>query len=380
MSEQARPTARPGPRAPGAPPGDGSLRAFWRRVWEPPDPQLSHAGAAGELLAAKVRAVLVLLVLYFPFVHLLLDPRDRASQIGLGLIAVALGQTLVVYAVLRRQGSRYVFALASASSLLDVSLVSAALASPLAFGLADGAVAGERGVFGIYLLAIFATALRYDSRICALAGGAALVEYGVVARCIGHARWVDDVGRLVLLAASTVLAAALVVRVRELRRLTTRDPLTGVLTRGFFEERLAEEAGRLEHARRPVLCAMIDLDHFKRFNDTHGHAAGDAALRAIGGVLAVSFRASDIVARYGGEEFVVVIPEIPTELGLKRLERIRAAVSALTPVGAPLPPLSMSVGVALFPADGATLREALAAADRRLYEAKGAGRDRLVGP
>jgi diguanylate cyclase (GGDEF)-like protein len=386
------------PPAPAA--GRGSLGALWGRVWEAPDPQLADAGAAGELLVAKIRAVLLLLILYYPLAHLVVWPHDRAAQIGLGLIGVALAQTLAVYGALRRRPHRYVFRLSCTSSLLDVSLVSVALASPLAFGLgglAERTAGGERAVFAIYLLAIFATSLRYDARICVVTGAAAFVEYGAIAlvagvlarrgsaAAAGWVDWIDDCGRMLLLAAATLLSTALVVRGRELRRMTTRDPLTGVLNRGFFEERLSDEAARLEHARHPVACAMIDIDHFKRFNDAFGHEAGDEALRRIGGILGAAFRATDIVARYGGEEFAVVIPGLAPELARARMERIRKEVSAPAAAGGDgahpaRRSLTLSIGLAFFPAEAPTLRDALRAADRRLYEAKDAGRDRIAGP
>jgi diguanylate cyclase (GGDEF)-like protein len=357
-------------------------------VLETPDPQLVHAGAHGELLVAKVRALLVLFVLYIPLVHLALQPRALGPRLGLLLAGVALVQTLLVYRVLRRHRHRYLFWLSCASSVLDVTLVSAALATPLVAGRSGGAA--MTAAFGIYPLAIFATALRYDARICVVAGLAAVAEYtalaaaaaagpGLAAAAIA-AGWIDASARVILLVAATVLAAALVVRGRELRHLSTRDPLTGVLNRGFFDERVAEESGRLERGGEPVLCAMLDIDHFKRFNDDHGHPAGDAALRAIGRILGTSFRATDIVARYGGEEFAVVVPGLDPALAAERMEEIRRLVGAI-PADLPggLLSVTVSIGFATFPAHGATIAEVLAAADRRLYEAKRAGRNRVVG-
>jgi diguanylate cyclase (GGDEF)-like protein len=359
--------------------GQRSLGALWRRVFEAPDPQLVHAGAAGELLVAKIRALLVLLILVIPLGQAVLEPSAPGPRVGLALLGVALLQTLFVYRLLGRYRHRYLFWVSAASSALDVSLISAALASQL---LAGGAAPGGTGavIFSLYPLAIFATALRYDGRICVLAGAVAIVEFAAVGAVAGTPiGWVDTAGRLVLLAAATALAAALVVRGRELRHLSTRDPLTGVLNRGFFEERLAEETERLERGREPVVCAMIDIDRFKLFNDTYGHAAGDTALREVGKLLGASFRASDIVARYGGEEFAVVVPGMPPPLAIARLERLRAAVDQIRVElsGGRTAALSVSIGMAVFPMDAATLVESLKVADRRLYQAKRAGRNRV---
>jgi diguanylate cyclase (GGDEF)-like protein len=124
---------------------------------------------------------------------------------------------------------------------------------------------------------------------------------------------------------------------------------------------------------------MIDIDRFKLFNDTYGHAAGDTALREVGKLLGASFRASDIVARYGGEEFAVVVPGMPPPLAIARLERLRAAVDQIRveQSGGRTAALSVSIGMAVFPMDAATLVESLKVADRRLYQAKRAGRNRV---
>ncbi len=369
-----------------------SLAEIGRRVWEAPDPALSHAGAAGELLVARIRALLAVFILYIPLSYSLVRPQDVTNRVAIALVGAALLQTLIVYRVLRRHGHRQW--LSFASSLLDVTLVSAALVTPMLLD-GRGAEPGTRSAFLIYFLAIFATSLRYDSRVCAVTGVAAVAQYAAIAayaatlggleRASGAVGWmtaVEETGRLTLLAAATVLAGAIVVRSRSLRRLSTRDPLTGVLTRGFFHERLAAEAVRLEHAREPTACVMLDLDHFKRFNDSHGHLAGDEALRLLGAILRASFRASDIVARYGGEEFAAVVPGLAPAMAVDRMEAIRRAVAGtrvpLAEGGSAA--LTVSVGVACFPSEAESILDALRLADRRLYQAKAAGRGRVAGP
>jgi diguanylate cyclase (GGDEF)-like protein len=128
---------------------------------------------------------------------------------------------------------------------------------------------------------------------------------------------------------------------------------------------------------------MIDIDHFKRFNDTHGHAGGDEALRLVAATLRNTCRESDVVARYGGEEFALILPAVRSGRAQDLLERFRRVVAA-TPIklyGRPRPvSVTISIGVACFPEDGLTSEQILACADERLYEAKEGGRDRVVGP
>ena len=177
-----------------------------------------------------------------------------------------------------------------------------------------------------------------------------------------------------------VLSERLVVRSRHLLLQSTRDILTGLANRGFFDLRLSEEGERAGRLGRPVAAAMLDLDHFKDFNDAFGHSTGDDLLRAVARELREFFRATDVVARYGGEEFAVVIPDSGSPEAANRLEALRLKVSELTipvPNGPPAG-ITVSIGVASWPADGETMETVLQEADRRLYEAKKKGRNRVV--
>jgi len=150
----------------------------------------------------------------------------------------------------------------------------------------------------------------------------------------------------------------------------TTDPLTGLLNRRSLDDRFA----RLPTG--PVAILMADLDHFKRLNDTFGHAAGDRALCAFAQCLTSAVRSEDLVARHGGEEFVLALPGAPTEAILRVVRRIRESLRARIASGE-LPPFTASFGV-VEGATGATLRSLLSAADGALYEAKQAGRNRTV--
>jgi len=165
-----------------------------------------------------------------------------------------------------------------------------------------------------------------------------------------------------------------------LRDQSIRDPLTGLFNRRYLEETLTRELNRAERKSSPLGVLVVDIDHFKRLNDTHGHDAGDAALAEVGRLLARSFRSSDITCRYGGEEFVVVLPEAARDFTIARAESLRQAVKELRAAsqGRPAQAISVSIGVAHFPDDGRTPEALIRAADVALYAAKAQGRDRVV--
>jgi len=167
-----------------------------------------------------------------------------------------------------------------------------------------------------------------------------------------------------------------------LREQSIRDPLTGLYNRRYLEESLQRElvrAIRMTRRRAGLAVLMIDVDHFKRFNDEHGHEAGDLVLGALGERLGRVVRASDIASRYGGEEFVVVLPEVTPARALARAEQIRAAAQAnrLTHHGEALPPVTVSIGVAMYPQHGDSVESLLRAADFALYGAKRDGRNQV---
>ena len=167
---------------------------------------------------------------------------------------------------------------------------------------------------------------------------------------------------------------------RELRRLATRDALTGLLNRRAFDGLLAEEVDRARRLGHPLALVVLDLDHFKTINDTHGHPAGDAVLAAVGKMLEGEVRTIDRVARIGGEEFAVLLMETTGEEGLAVANRLVAAVRG-RPVevaaGVALT-ITVSAGVAGLPVYGEGEVVFMAAADRALYQAKNGGRDRAV--
>jgi diguanylate cyclase (GGDEF)-like protein/PAS domain S-box-containing protein len=161
---------------------------------------------------------------------------------------------------------------------------------------------------------------------------------------------------------------------------SVRDPLTGLFNRRYLEESLEREMNRATRSRQPLSVIMLDVDHFKIFNDSHGHAAGDAMLSAISKMLQSRTRQGDIACRYGGEEFLLILPDAPLAVAWQRAEQLRVEAQQLrVKLGdIELQPVTLSLGVAAFPKDGATPRELLACADSHLYLAKNAGRDRVI--
>jgi diguanylate cyclase (GGDEF)-like protein len=166
---------------------------------------------------------------------------------------------------------------------------------------------------------------------------------------------------------------------RRLLAQATTDPLTGLLNRAAFRERARAEIARAERTGRTVAVAMLDLDHFKAFNDAHGHPAGDAALSAVAGAITRTIRAIDVAGRYGGEEFVLLLVEADAVSAVRALERLRRAVAALEPPRVARP-ITISAGIAVFtpPFEHGSLEGLVARADATLYAAKEAGRNRVM--
>ncbi|RLJ39734.1 diguanylate cyclase [Acidovorax sp. 106] len=176
-------------------------------------------------------------------------------------------------------------------------------------------------------------------------------------------------------------------RLREsLRQQSIRDALTGLYNRRFLDESLTREVLRAERRSpdqpdTPLAVLMIDVDHFKQFNDKFGHELGDRVLRSVAQTLTDTVRASDLVARYGGEEFTVVLPNTTPQVALERAQALCDAVMKMPPVadgGNVHPPITISVGMACMPDDGQDADALVQNADAALYRAKRDGRNRVV--
>ncbi len=165
----------------------------------------------------------------------------------------------------------------------------------------------------------------------------------------------------------------------KLREQAIRDSLTNLFNRRYLEETLERELARAAREDYPVCVIMIDLDHFKRVNDTYGHEAGDEVLKALATTLSEQCRRGDFACRYGGEEFVVVMPNLNTDTAYERAENIRQSLNSLhVPYGHYHLTTTISIGIACYPINGDTRESILRAADQAMYGAKEAGRDHIL--
>lgn len=164
----------------------------------------------------------------------------------------------------------------------------------------------------------------------------------------------------------------------QLRDQAEHDPLTGLHNRRYLAQAMPGMLSRMIRERQPLSVMLLDIDHFKAINDTHGHLAGDTCLVQLARLLREHIRESDIVCRWGGEEFLVLLPSMPAAAALERAERYRREFQALAPPwGDAGRHPTLSIGVAAFPQDGGDTDTLLAAADAALYRAKARGRNRV---
>ena len=371
----------------------GVISRLFKRIWTPPDPDLVDAGLRGEWMIAGIRLLIVVIIMALPLHQFLTTPEQGGQVVVLWVAVAALAEALVIYsAVMRSWGRSWI---GFFSGVLDVSLVTLSLWLFLRLDRPIEAT-NDLVIFPVYLLAIGATSLRYDWRISILVGACAIFQYALLVRYavwgwdltspelqpVLHQQfsWLHQGGRIVLLAMATALATTLIVRAQEQRSLSNKDRLTGLANRGFFDESLTRIGALASRSGEPVAVAMIDVDHFKKFNDTYGHLAGDVALKKVSEVLGDSFRTTDLVARYGGEEFAGLFPGMSLEDAARRLEQLRRTIESLEIKvdSSRVAKVTVSVGVAVWPQDGVNLSEALALADLRLYQAKNSGRNRIV--
>jgi two-component system, cell cycle response regulator len=371
------------------------LKTFVPSLWSRPDPVLAQAAVAGELLVAKIRLGLASILLLIPVLDSLFFPVEHKEAIvGLSLTGATFFLSVLVYFLISREFNPPWLSFASSS--FDVTLVSGALAIFLFLNEPHTAV-NSKVVFEGYFLVIAATSLRYDKRVCVSAGLLAVGQYFAIVYFAathwdlnspkyapfeyGVFGWSNEVSRLIIMLTASALSLALVARSQRLLQLATRDPLTGLFSRGYVDDRFAVELSRARRYNKVLSIAVIDADRFKSLNDTHGHMAGDLALRKIGALLHDTFRQSDTAGRYGGEEFVVILPETDITAAHQKLESLRELLAS-TPIvlatHAEKVQVTISAGLASFPQDGENAADLFALADARMFHAKGEGRNRVV--
>ena len=359
---------------------------WWRRFWMPPDSSLLQTGGQGELLISWLRLGVSIAAIGIAFLAAWETGQTPAPHVYQLVTFVALPVAGFIHIFVSR--ANYGWWIGFVTSVLDVTFVSVTLAAFLLVGRPDLALMNPVA-FPVYFLALAATSMRLDHRACAVAGGLAVLQYGAIVGIGAAAGGLTELEigtqgvRIVLLGTMGVLGTLVNLRMQKPHVLSANDGLTGLLNRRAFEDRWNGEVARVRRHGRPISIAAIDIDYFKQFNDTHGHAAGDTALRSVARVIQNRVRGGDFVARIGGEEFVVALPETNSAAALTVAEGLRRAVGE-NPIAIPgsrTPAhVTISIGVASWPEHGAEVTRLLERADDYLYEAKLAGRDQVKGP
>ena len=191
-------------------------------------------------------------------------------------------------------------------------------------------------------------------------------------RMAGIAQFATSVAEAMALALANL-------KLREtLRNQAIRDGLTGLFNRRYLEETLDRELSRSKRQGSPLAVIMLDLDHYKEYNDAYGHHAGDELLMALGELIQGQIREEDIACRYGGDEFLLIMPGAPLEAALNWAKELNRSVKSLHTRNTSLKPITISAGVAIFPDHGGAGMEVIGAADAAMYRAKAEGRDRVL--
>jgi diguanylate cyclase (GGDEF)-like protein len=290
------------------------------------------------------------------------DPREVLVRTVVGLERLVAGVSAAIYLSDQPGGPFYLEAAAGRFEADGLPATLSPAEGPLGHTLESrGPVVAQRQPSG-WLLAL------------PLVAGSHLLGGVLLAHPADEAFDEDDRRLAEMVVAQTALAL-------QNARLATTDGLTGLYNRRYFEQALALECERARRSDRPLGLLMIDVDHFKRFNDRHGHPAGDAVLQRAASTLASAVRRTDILARVGGEEFAAILPESDLSAvatAAERLRRVVAQDSRLDYAGSVLPPIKVSIGGSSLGPDQLSPRALLEAADRALWGAKRGGRNRSL--
>ncbi|MFC5570033.1 diguanylate cyclase domain-containing protein [Lysobacter yangpyeongensis] len=367
------------------------IRDTLRLLFAQPDEVMLEVGSGGELIAARLRAVIALLLLLLPLVNAAGGGSIRETMIGLGgaVFVNVFAQVWLALAHRQRQHRWLPFA----SSAFDVTAATLVLAV-LAFNHLPSGL-NSMVVWCGYLLALVLTALRGDARVTLFAGALALLEYSLLAAiAISSARSPEQlisadygavtvgtqVQRVVLLAITTLITAMVTFRMQRVVEMSGTDGLTGLPNRVWLLHRAPRVMDAVQRDGSSLSLALIDLDHFKRVNDEAGHRAGDRALRHVVTILREGAEPGENLVRIGGQEFVLLMRK-PIGSAWERVDHLRRQL-----LQRPFEPerggepfrLSLSAGIATYPQEGADLSRLLRRADQRLQEAKREGRNRVV--
>ncbi|MBL8960365.1 MAG: GGDEF domain-containing protein [Gemmatimonadetes bacterium] len=364
--------------------------SWWQEVWRG-DLERSDLAMQAEHRVARSRFVLMLVLAVFGGILAISDPTHvdyvRAVPVNLGCLALALAMLVVT-----RRGECPMW-LSVATAIGDVSLVSLLHVLDLVQGNPSMAVNGRVTFMG-YFLALVGTCIRWDRRVAWSAGVVAALQYlGIVIAAdrmwpatatrdvlqYGLFDWGVQVERAVVLVLFGFVCGRIAAWAVTLREHATTDLLTGLMTRRTFEGRVSDELLRTRRLGTPLSVAMVDIDHFKRINDEHGHQAGDAVLRAVGAVLSGAIRRTDLVCRWGGEEFAIVYLDTSVDDAAVHVEQLRDRVRALRVRAGSGHEIGVTISAGLAGGTGQmTLESLVRQADARLLRAKRDGRNQLV--
>lgn len=369
----------------------GRIREVVAALLARPDEIMLEIGAGGELLVARLRAALAAMLLLLPLANALGGGGINETMIGLGgALFVNIFAQLWLSLARRRRLFRW---LPFASSAFDVTTTTLVLVALAANHLPAGL--NSLIVWCGYVLAILLTALRSDGRIALFAGALAIGQYGLLVLAVfamatspeqllssdyGSVTLGSQAQRVVLLMMFTLITAMVVYRMQRLVEMSGTDGLTRLPNRTWLLHRIPRLFDSVRHDGDSLTLALIDLDHFKRINDAHGHHAGDRALRHVVAVLRELAEPGEWLVRIGGEEFVLLLRK-PIGTAWERVDAIRRALGErpFEPErGADSMPLSFSAGLAGFPHEGSDLSRLLRRADGRLQQAKLQGRNKVV--
>lgn len=365
-------------------------RGVGARLLARPDALMLEVGAGGELLVARVRALLSTLLLPLPLFGFVF--RDPSYEVIAGLVgAVVANIGAQVWLALARRRRRHPW-LPFATGTYDVTAVTLLLG---VLALRDPAAGiNSAVVWCIYLIAIGMTGLRNDGRLTLYVGGLALLQFLLLAIAVftlaapeqlqsasyGIASPASVLHRCVLLVIATLMTAAVAYRMQRLVEMSGHDSLTGLPNRAWLLQRMPHVFAAARNGGGSLTLALIDIDRFQRINDEAGHLAGDRVLRHFGASLSEMLQDNEMAVRIGGQEFVVVMHG-PAGGAWERLDRLRRAMAQrrfLPELGEDAFLLSFSAGLAAWPTDGGHLSALLGTGDRRLRAAKAAGGDRVV--
>lgn len=360
-----------------------------KEILSRPDEIMLEVGASGELFVAKLRMFVAALLLLFPLFSAMSGGSVRGILVSL-LLAMVINVFAMVWLQLASRHRRYAW-LPFATTSFDITATTSLLMVLASEHLP--AAMNSLGLWCGYGLAIMLTGMRCDARVILLAGGLAIVQYGLlVAFALGappeqlissdHGTVTlgSQITRLLLLASVTLVMAALILRVQRLVEMSGTDGLTRLPNRSWLLHRVPRLVDVARDEGGSLTLALIDIDSFKRVNAEAGHRTGDRALRHVVSILQELMEPDEWLVRLGGQEFVMVLQQ-PVGSAWERVDAIRRQVAARPfPLGhgSDSMVLTISAGLASYPHDGDDVSRLLHRADRRLQTAKREGRNRII--